>query len=596
MWNKKPIGFDLLPNNPGVYLYFDTNQKVIYIGKAKNLKKRVSSYFNKPSNSVRFTNFLSQIYKVDFIVVDSEAEALLLENTYIKKYQPKYNIQLKDDKTYPSICIKKEPYSRVFLTRRIYRDGSEFFGPYASVRTAKMFLDFIKILYPIRICSLNLSDNTKTYKPCLQYQIKRCAAPCINKQTLEEYNNNLESIKKILKGSFLEIKTIFQKEMNYYSELLSFEKAKEFKDKLELVNRFQEKSLVISQTNRSFDVFFLLKETNLSFCGFLRVKGGILLYSHTFQISTPLDNSPSELIAYAILQIKSLIGDLQSEIIVPFLPNIEIEDVYFTIPLRGVKKNILGLAEKNCKTHILQRMKLLDIHSPEMALKNRLYELKNTLGLTQEPTHIECFDNSNLQGTNPVASCVVFKNTRPSKKDYRHFFIKTVDSPNDFASMEEIVFRRYKRVLEDGENLPQLIVVDGGRGQLNAAVQSLDKLGVLEKVNIIGLAKRLEEVILPNDTVSLFLNKSSFTLKLLMQIRDEAHRFAITFHKKKRTQRMLNHPLTHIAGLGKISIEKLLSAYKTIVNIKSAGYQDVKLHIGKRTADALQQAGFFENM
>ena len=588
-----------LPNLPGVYQFLDASGTVIYVGKAKNLKKRVASYFfeNRQQESGKLRLLVSKIADIFFTVVTSEGEAFLLENTYIKKLQPRYNINLKDDKTYPSICIKKELFPRVFLTRKIIRDGSKYYGPYSSVRTARFLLDFVRQLYPLRICGLKLTTENITsgkFKPCLQLQMGNCKAPCAGLQSLESYNDGVNLIGSILKGNLASVKESVKASMLQASNNLQFELANEFKEKLHLLLDFQAKSTVVNSSVGNVDVFYIVKEGNLAYCSFMRVAAGTLVYSYTMELNAPLNETLQELLSFAIARIKDLTEGLNEKIIVPYKPDVEFEGVTFVIPTsRGDRQKLLAMAENNCRAYIAQRLEQLESVNPEVALEQRLETLMHDLNLKTLPRHIECFDNSNTQGQNPVAACVVFKNVKPSKKDYRHFLIKTVNSPDDYASMEEVVYRRYKRLLDRGEKLPQLVVIDGGKGQLNAALKALKRLNLRRKISIVGLAKRLEEVFLPNDPTPLYLNKNSFTLKLLMHIRDEAHRFGITFHRKRRSDKMLDHALEHIPGIGEASVNKLLAHYKTIAQIKAAGYRNVAQEVGLRQAKALRRAEFF---
>lgn len=590
---------DSLPNLPGVYQFMDKSGTIIYVGKAKDLRKRVSSYFfeGKQHANRKLQILTSKIVDLKFTVVSSEAEAFLLENTYIKQLQPRYNINLKDDKTYPSICIKKEFFPRVFPTRNIIRDGSKYFGPYASARTVHVLLDLIRSLYPLRTCRLKLAPSdiaSKKFSACLELQVGNCKAPCIAAQSKEEYDSNIAMIASILKGDLSTVKEMVKNEMLKAATELRFEQANELKKKLHLLSDFHSKSTVVNSTVGDIDIFCLVKVGTLAYSNFIRVAAGTVVYSHTIEFSVPLDdNTPAELLSFAVAELKEIVGSLNKELVVPFLPDVEFEGVSFTIPHRGDKLNLLNLSEQNCRAYIAHRMEQIEKIDPEVAMEQRLGIVKQDLHLADLPYHIECFDNSNTQGTNPVAACVVFKNGKPSKKDYRHFLIKTVDSPNDFASMEEIIYRRYRRLIDEGGSLPQLIIVDGGKGQLSAAMESLEKLDLVGKIGIVGLAKRLEEVFLPNDPTPLFLNKNSFSLRLLMHLRDEAHRFGITFHRKQRTAKMLFHELNHISGIGETSVKKLIGEYKTIARIKAAGYQPVAQLIGVRSANALVEAGFF---
>ncbi len=587
-----------LPSFPGVYQYLDASGTVIYVGKAKNLKKRVTSYFveNRKQENRKVQVLVSKIADLIFTVVATEAEAFLLENTYIKRLQPRYNINLKDDKTYPSICIKNEQFPRVFLTRQVMKDGSRYYGPYSSVRAARFLLDFVRHLYPIRTCTLKLNPRdiaVGKFRSCLELQVGNCKGPCVGLQSLDDYNEGVAYIISILKGDLSIVKESVKTAMLEASDNLNFELANGLKEKLQILADFQAKSTVVNSSVGNVDVFYTVKEGSLVYSSFIRVANGAVVYSHTLELNSPLDESLSELLSFAIAEIKEMIGDLNREVIVPFEPDTEFEGISFFTPQRGDKLKLLTMAEHNCRAYIAQRLLQLEHTNPDSAIEQRLKTIMQDLHTQALPYHIECFDNSNTQGTNPVAACVVFKNGKPSKKDYRHFMVKSVDSPNDYASMEEIVYRRYKRLLDEGEQLPQLIVVDGGKGQLSAAINSLEKLGLVGKIDIVALAERLEEVFLPNDPTPLYLNKNSFTLKVLMHIRDEAHRFGITFHRKQRSHKMLSHELEHIPGIGEASVNKLLAYYKTITRIKAAGYDDVAQVVGIRQAKALKDAGFF---
>jgi excinuclease ABC subunit C len=589
---------ETLPHSPGVYQFFDKAGAVIYVGKAKNLRKRVSSYFSsRQFEEGKLQVLVSKIVDLKFVVVSSEAEAFLLENTLIKKYQPRYNINLKDGKTYPSICIKNEQFPRVFPTRKIYHDGSKYFGPYPSVSMVHVLLNFARELYPLRTCKLNLNPKdieAGKFKPCLEQHVGNCLGPCIGRQSLEDYNTSIAQITSVLKGSLHEVKVSLSEQMGQASKNLNFEQAQLLKEKLQLLDDFQSKSTVVNPAIGTIDVFNLLSEGSLAFCNFLRIVNGTVVYSYTFEMSNPLNTSSSELLSYAILKLQSMLTSLSREVVVPFLPDESFKGVAFTIPLKGDKLRVLKLSEDNCRAYMAQRLTLLEKTDPDVALEQRVMTMQQDLHLNEPPYHIECFDNSNTQGTNPVAACVVFKNVKPSKRDYRHFMVKSVDSPNDYASMEEIVYRRYDRQLKEKEPLPQLIVIDGGKGQLHAALNALEKLNLKDKIDVVGLAKRLEEIFKPNDSTPLYLNKNSFSLKVLMQIRDEAHRFGITFHMKQRSSKMLQHQLDFIPGIGELSIGKLLQDYNTLARIKEAGYDQVALLLGAKQAKALLDFGFFD--
>jgi excinuclease ABC subunit C len=586
-----------LPHLPGVYQFVDKDDTIIYVGKAKDLKKRVSSYFveGRQEFNRKLQVLVSKIVGLRFTVVASEAEAFLLENNFIKKHRPRYNILLKDDKTYPSICVKKELFPRIFATRNIVKDGSKYYGPYASSKVVHLVLDVVRKLYPLRSCKLNLSIESilsGRFKPCLEMDLGNCLAPCVGKQSVEDYDRSVAMISSVLRGNLAEVKAAVRNEMMTASELLQFELANELKYKLLLLDNFQSRSTVAGASVGNVDVFCFVREGTLAYSNFMRVAGGTLVYAHTMELNVPLDNPPEELLSFAIAEVKEMVGALNKELIVPFLPDVSFEEVSFTIPQRGDKLQLLKLSEQNCRAYIAQRIEQLDKLNPEIAIEQKLTTLKQELRLACLPYHIECFDNSNTQGTNPVASCVVFKNGKPSKKDYRHFLIKTVDSPDDFASMAEIIHRRYHRLIEEQQPLPQLIVVDGGKGQLSSAVASLEELGLMDKIGVVGLAKRLEEVFLPNDPTPLYLNKNSFSLRLLMQLRDEAHRFGITFHRKRRSAAMLANELEQVSGVGEKTIDKLLAKYKTMSKIKTADVDELTELVGTRAVSALRDAGF----
>jgi len=542
-----------LPDSPGVYQYYDVEGKIIYVGKAKNLKKRVSSYFNKDQSENGKTQVLvKKIADIKFIIVDTEIDALLLENNLIKKYQPRYNVLLKDDKTYPWICIKNENFPRVFSTRYLIKDGSQYFGPFASVRVMNMVLDLIKQLYKLRNCNLKLTDGnirSNKFKVCLEFHIGNCKGPCVGKETEEEYDETIAEIKEIVKGNINTVSRHLKILLQQYIEKLDFENAHLIKEKIDLLEKFQSKSTVVSPTINNVDVFSIVTDEKTGYVNFLKVMNGAIIQGHTIEMIKKLDESPEELLTLAIAELRERFSSDSKEIIVPFEIETEFPGVEFTIPQRGDKKHLLELSERNVEYYKREKAKQESLVDPERHTKRILEQMKKDLHLTEEPRHIECFDNSNFQGTFPVAAMTVFKDTKPSKKDYRHFNIKTVEGPDDFASMEEVIYRRYKRVLEENLSLPQLIVIDGGKGQLSSAVESLDKLGLRGKVGIIGIAKKLEEIYFPNDSIPMYLDKRSETLKIIQQIRDEAHRFGITHHRSKRDKGTLKTELTEIKGI-----------------------------------------------
>jgi excinuclease ABC subunit C len=579
-----------LPDEPGVYQYFDKFGKIIYVGKAKNLKKRVSSYFTKNHENNKTSILVKKISEIRHIVVNSEPDALLLENVLIKKYQPRYNILLKDDKTYPSICIKNEPFPRVFATRNLIKDGSSYFGPYTSVRMVRSILDFIKQLYKLRNCTLSLTkeniDSAK-FKVCLEFHIGNCKAPCIGKLTEEEYNEYIFEVKNILKGNVNSVLQYIKNQMNKLAEEYKFEQAANLKERYDLIQNYQKKSICVNTSISNIDVFSIDNSADLAYVNFLKVVDGAIIQSHTVEIKKRLDESDDYLLTYSIAEIRERFDSLSEEIIVPFLPEIVIGNIKYTVPQRGDKKLLLDLSQRNIKFFKQEREVQLSKSNPQLRVDRVLETMKKDLRLTEYPIHIECFDNSNIQGTNPVASCVVFRNTKPAKKDYRHFNIKTVEGPNDFASMEEIIYRRYKRLLDEETPLPQLIVIDGGKGQLSSAMQSLEKLGLMGKVAIIGIAKRLEEIYFPGDSIPIYLDKNSESLRIIQQLRNEAHRFGITFHRKKRSQSMINSELTNIDGIGDKTMEQLFKSFKTMKKIKNAGLDELAVVVGKSKAEII---------
>lgn len=563
-----------IPDNPGVYQYYDVEGKIIYVGKAKNLKKRVSSYFNKDQYENGKTQVLvKKIVDIKYIIVDTEIDALLLENNLIKKYQPRYNVLLKDDKTYPWICVKKEPFPRVFTTRIIVKDGSTYFGPYASIRVMNMVLDLIKQLYKLRNCNLKLDDkniSSNKFKVCLEYHIGNCKAPCIGKETEDEYDQTITEIKEIIKGNINTVSRHLKILLQQHIEKMEFENAQIIKEKIDLLEKFQSKSTVVSPTINNVDVFSIASDAKTGYVNFLKVINGAIIQGHTIELKKKLDESDQELLTLAIAELRERFNSDSKEIIVPFAIETEFPSIEFTVPLRGDKKHLLELSERNVEYYKREKIKQESLVDPERHTNRILEQMKKDLHLSEEPRHIECFDNSNFQGAYPVAAMTVFKDAKPSKKDYRHFNIKTVEGPDDFASMEEVIYRRYKRVLEENQALPQLIVIDGGKGQLSSAIGSLEKLGIRGKVGIIGIAKKLEEIYFPNDSIPMYLDKRSETLKIIQQIRDEAHRFGITHHRSKRDKGTLKTELTEIAGINTATAQKLLSHFKSVKKIKEA--------------------------
>ncbi len=573
-----------LPDNPGVYQYFDAEGKIIYVGKAKNLKKRVSSYFNKDQHENGKTQVLvRKIEDIKYIIVDTELDALLLENNLIKKYQPRYNVLLKDDKTYPWICIKNERFPRVFTTRNIVKDGSTYFGPYANAKVMHTVLDLIKQLYTLRNCNLNLSnENIKAekFKVCLEYHIGNCKAPCIGKESEDDYNKTITSIKEIVKGNVHSVARHLKDLLQQHVEKLEFEKAQHIKEKLDLLEKFQSKSTVVNPSINNVDVFSIVTDEKYGYVNFFKIVNGAIIQSHTIELKKKLDESPEELLLLAIAELRERFSSDSKEIIVPFEIETEFPGIEFTVPQRGDKKHLLELSERNVEYYRREKIKQESLVDPERHTNRILEQMKKDLRLSVEPKHIECFDNSNFQGDYPVAAMTVFKNAKPSKKDYRHFNIKTVVGPDDFASMEEIIYRRYKRVLEENLEMPQLIVIDGGKGQLSSALESLEKLGLRGKVGIIGIAKKLEEIYFPGDSIPLYLDKRSETLKIIQQIRDEAHRFGITHHRSKRDKGTLKTELTDIKGVSYTTAQKLLSHFKSVKKVKEATLEELVKVLG----------------
>jgi len=582
---NSPIAIQLktLPPNPGVYQFYDENDTVIYVGKAKNLKKRVSSYFNKTHENNRTRLLVKKIIRHEHIIVPTEVDALLLENNLIKKYQPKYNVLLKDDKTYPWICIKKERFPRVFSTRKVIKDGSDYFGPFTNKKTVYTLLDLIRGLYPLRTCNYDLSEekiSNQKYKICLEYHLGNCLGPCEQKIDEELYNQNIAAIKNIVKGNFKSSLDQFQLQMENYAKEMEFEKAQEIKEKLASLENYQSKSTIVNPKISNVDVFTIVSDESYGYVNFLQISYGSITRSHTLEIKKKLDESDLDLLSLAIIDIRLRFNSQSEEVYLPFQINLG-GKVKVSIPMLGDKKKLVELSLRNAKFYRMDRFKQMKIVDPDRHTKRLMSQMKVDLRLSGEPYHIECFDNSNIQGTNPVAACVVFKNGKTSKKNYRHFKIKTVVGADDFASMEEVVFRRYKRLKEEGESLPQLIVIDGGKGQLSSAVKSLDLLGLRGKIAIIGIAKRLEEIYFPEDPIPLYLDKKSETLKIIQQLRNEAHRFGITLHRNLRSKGSLNSQLDEIKGIGPKTKELLLKEFKSLKRIKAASQKELIDALGK---------------
>lgn len=575
-----------IPHKPGVYQYFDIEDKLIYIGKAKDLRNRVSSYFVQDKQLNGKTRVLvSKIRRIQFTIVDTEIDAWLLENSLIKKHQPRYNIMLKDDKTYPWIVIKKEPFPRVFSTRRMVKDGSTYLGPYASVGMMHTILEVIKETYTLRTCNLPLTAeniNAGKFKVCLEYQIGNCKGPCQNYQTKEDYETNIAEIKDILNGKIGNVIKDVKQVVKTAAEELNFELAHHYQKKLGDLEKYQSKSTVVSSAITNIDVVSIASDERYAFVNYLKVMNGAIIQTQTIEIKKRLDESDEELLSIAIAEFRTKFKSTSREIIVPFEIPLEDTNLKLTLPKLGEKKKLLELSQKNVLFFKKEKLNQYEKLNPELKTERVLTQMKNDLRLTQLPHHIECFDNSNFQGKYPVSAIVVFKDAKPSKKDYRHFNVKTVEGPNDFATMEEAVYRRYKRMLEENQSLPQLIIIDGGKGQLSSAVSSLKKLGIDKKVTVIGIAKRLEELYYPNDSLPMYLDKKSETLKIIQQLRDEAHRFGITFHRKKRDKGTLKTELEEIEGIGKSTAEKLLTHFKSVKRIKEASAEELSKLLNKK--------------
>ncbi len=583
------IQLQTLPNQPGVYQYFDADDKLLYVGKAKDLKKRVSSYFTKTHDYGKTRVLVKKIATIKHIVVETESDALLLENNLIKTYQPHYNVLLKDDKSYPWICIKNERFPRVFSTRRVIKDGSEYFGPYTSMKTVKTLLDLIKGLYQLRTCNYDLSKEkieANKYKVCLEYHLGNCNGPCEGLETEAEYHQNIAAIKEILKGNFKASLGQFRQQMKQLAQEMAFEQAQRIKEKIDILENYQAKSTVVNPKISNVDVFSIISDEGYGYVNFLQLSYGSIIRSHTLEIKKKLDETDEELLQLAITEIRQRFHSQSKEVYVPFEVDLG-EDIKVSVPKLGDKKRILELSERNAKYYRMERFKQVKITDPDRHVNRIMSQMQSDLRLKVEPRHIECFDNSNIQGTNPVAACVVFKNGKPSKKDYRHFNIKTVVGPDDFASMEEVVYRRYKRLLDEQQPLPQLIIIDGGKGQLSSALKSLDALNLRHKIAIIGIAKRLEELFYPDDPIPLYLDKKSETLKVIQQLRNEAHRFGIEHHRNRRSKGALTTELELIAGIGEQSIVELMKHFKTVKRISNATFEELETIVGASRAQKI---------
>jgi len=580
------IQLKTLPDSPGVYQYYDKEDVILYVGKAKNLKKRVASYFTKNHENAKTRILVNKIVSIKHIVVETETDALLLENNLIKKYQPRYNIMLKDDKTYPWICIKKERFPRVFMTRRVIKDGSEYFGPYTNVRTVKVLLDLIRELYPLRTCNYDLSRDkiiAKKYKVCLEYHLGNCNGPCQDFQEEESYKETIKAIRNIIKGNFKESVDKFQEIMQLLAVKMEFEEAQKVKEKLNLLSNYQSKSTIVNPSINNVDVFSIISDESYGYVNFFKIANGSIIQSHTTEVKKKLDETDKRILELAAVEIRQRFNSTSKEVYVPFKIDLG-TTIKITVPKVGDKKRIIELSERNAKYYRQEQFKQIKIADPDRHVKRIMTQMQKDLRLSEEPRHIECFDNSNIQGTHPVAACVVFKDGKPTKKEYRHFNIKTVDGPDDFASMEEVVFRRYKRLLSEGQSLPQLIVIDGGKGQLSSALKSLDLLGLRGKIAIIGIAKRLEEIYYPGDSIPMYLDKRSETLKVIQFLRNEAHRFGITLHRNKRSKSAIQSELEQIPNIGKQTITSLLRKFKSAKRVKTATFKELEALVGEARA------------
>ncbi len=576
-----------LPEGPGIYQYLNSEGTIIYVGKAKNLKRRVYSYFSKEHEPGKTRILVSKIADIRYIVVNTEEDALLLENNLIKKYKPRYNVLLKDDKTYPSICVSNEYFPRIFKTRRVIRDGSSYYGPYSHLPSMHALLDLVKHLYPIRTCHLNLiPENIRAgkFKVCLEYHLKNCAGPCVGLYSHNDYMKNIAEIKEIFKGNTQEISRILFQEMQNLAKELKFEEAQKVKNRYDLIENYRAKSEVVSSVLHNIDVFSIADDEKSAFINYLHITNGSINQAFTFEYKKKLNETPEELLSLGIVEMRERYKSLSKEIIVPFEMEMQLNEIVFTVPQRGDKKKLLDLSLMNVKQYKVDRLKQAEKLNPEQRSIRIMKKIQSDLHLKELPMHIECFDNSNIQGAYPVASCVVFKKAKPSKKDYRHFNIKTVEGPNDFASMEEVVYRRYKRLLDEDQPLPQLVIVDGGKGQLSSAQKIFTELNLFGKITLIGIAKRLEEIFFPNDPYPIYLDKNSESLKVIQHLRDEAHRFGITFHRNKRSKGQTTSALDEIKGIGEKTKTALFKEFKSVKRIKEASFEEIAAIVGDAKA------------
>ena len=580
----------VLPSNPGVYKFVDNKDRIIYVGKAKNLKKRVSSYFKKNHESFKTKLLVKKIVKIEHIVVDTESDALLLENNLIKEYQPRYNVLLKDDKTFPWICISNEPFPRLYYTRNIVKDGSEYYGPYTSIYMVKTVINLIRQIYHIRTCRLKLTPENITsqkFDVCLEYHIGNCLGACVGKQQASDYLKDVEQARNIIKGNLGLALSFLKQQMKEFSDDLKFEEAEKIKEKITIVENYKLKSTVVSPTVHNVDVFALVQDNHSAYVNYLKVINGAVVHAHTLELRKRLDEENKDLLISAITEMRQRTDSNSKEIIVAEKPDYNIEGTYYVVPQKGDKMKLLDLSQRNAKFYMLEKHKQIEVNNPEKATNRKLATLKKDLRMSELPVHIECFDNSNIQGSSPVAACVVFKNLKPSKKDYRHYHIKTVVGADDFASMAEVVYRRYKRLIEDEKDLPQLIIVDGGKGQLSSALSSLKRLKLDNKINIIGIAKRLEEIYFPNDSVPIYIDKNSESLRIIRHARDEAHRFGITFHRNTRSKNFVISELEEIHGIGNKTVQILLVKFGSVKAVKKASKKQIEDLIGKSKSDKI---------
>ena len=584
-----------LPEKPGIYQYFDKTDTILYVGKAKNLKKRVSSYFTKNHDTAKTRILVRKIVDIRYIVVDTETDALLLENSLIKKYKPRYNIQLKDDKTYPWICIKNEPFPRVFTTRRVIRDGSKYFGPYPSVKVVNTLLELMKDLFPLRTCSLDLQPNKISegrFKVCLEYHIGNCKGPCVGAELQATYDDYIAQIEHIVKGNISSVIRLLKERMLVAAQAYEFEEAENIKNKISSLEKYRAKSTVVSPTIHEVDVITIEDDENRAFVNYLMISNGAIIHGHTVEVKKKLEESTSEILAFVLTEMRLQFDSHSKEVLVESLDGLELDGVHFFVPQRGDKKHLLDLSRRNAKFYKLEKQKQERLKNPEVHTERILQRIQSDFRLQELPVHMECFDNSNFQGTNAVSACVVFKNGKPSKKDYRHFNIKTVEGPDDFASMREAIYRRYKRLLEEEQDLPQLLIVDGGKGQLSAGVDALKSLYLYGKIPIVGIAKRLEEIFFPGDSLPLYLDKKSESLKVIQYMRNEAHRFGIEHHRNKRSKAAFVSELSKVKGIGPKTEEDLMRHFKTLKAIKQATQKDVESVVGVSKAAILKD--YFE--